>query len=182
MTDNAPLRGSKGMLYEGGIRVPLAVRWTGRIAAGSRCAIPVSGVDFFETFRVMLDRPVPAGQSLDGADLMPVWTGQARTLDRPSLYWHFPAYLQGQNFPGAADDRFRTRPCAAIRRGDWKLIEFFEDQHRELYNLADDIGETRNLAEQLPARAQQLADDLHAWQQRINAPIPVEPNPQFDPG
>ncbi len=179
ITDNSPFRGSKGMLYEGGIRVPLAIRWTGTVPANSRCDVPVSGVDFFETFRTMLSQPPPAGQPLDGADLMGLWTGQQSELQRSALYWHFPAYLQGKEYPGANDPHFRTRPCAAIRSGDWKLIEFYEDGRRELYKLNDDPGETTDVARLNPEITRRLTAELHAWQQQIEAPIPQQPNPEF---
>ena len=179
MTRCAPLRGSKGMAYEGGIRVPLSITWRGRITEKSRCDTPVTGVDFFETFRVMLDAERPNGQPLDGCDIMPLLVGASPEFARKSLFWHFPAYLEGKNYRGAPDPAFRARPFGAIRSGDWKLIRFFEDERVELYNLADDIGESRNLATEQPQIASRLAQDLKSWQLSVNAPIPTERNPAF---
>ena len=179
ITDNRPLRGSKGMLYEGGIRVPMCVRWPEQIAPGTRSAEPVSGVDFFETFRMMLHANLPAGQPLDGVDLMPLWRGHTQSLERDAMYWHFPAYLQGRDYPGAPDNRFRTRPCAAIRCGDWKLLEYFEEGAVELYHLGQDPGESINRATDHPGIAADLAGRLKTWQEQIDAPVPRQPNPQF---
>ena len=175
-----PLRGGKGMAYEGGIRVPLAIRWAGQIEKGTTCNVPVIGVDFYETFRVMLNAAAPIDQPLDGVDIMPLLKGEVTTLDRP-LYWHFPAYLQGENYSGAPDPHFRARPFGIIRDGDWKLIESFEDHQLELYNLSSDIAETNNLAGQKPELAHRLLGQLQKWRAGIDAPVPTEANPQYRP-
>ena len=160
VTSNQPLRGGKGMLYEGGIRVPLAVRWPGHIKPGSKCDTPVTSVDFYPTFLDLAGAPAPAGHTLDGESLVPLLTG-AGTLKRESIYWHFPCYLD-----------VRTTPVGAIRRGDWKLMEFFEDGSLELYNTRDDLSETKNLAAALPDKTKELHTLLVAWQHAVNAPIP----------
>jgi arylsulfatase A-like enzyme len=179
ITSMQPLRGGKGMLYEGGIRVPLVVRWPGRIPAGTTCAEPVIGIDFYPTILEIAGVRNPRGQILDGRNIVPLLTGPG-SLPPRSLFWHFPAYLQGKA-DGARDPYFRTRPAGAIRHGPWKLIDYFEDGELELYNLGDDIGETRNLAEASP----EIARDLHAvmlrWRETVNAPVPVEPNPEYNP-
>ncbi len=180
ITSNAPLRGGKGMFYEGGIRVPLAISWPGKVAAGSRCDTPVIGTDFFAMFEEMLDLEASGDQPCDGQSLITLLTGQSDSLER-ALYWHFPAYLQGKDYPGAADNQFRTRPCGVIRQGDWKLIVFFEDQRLELYNLTEDFGETTNAAEENPEIALRLLDDLRRWRERTDAQVPSEPNPEYQP-
>lgn len=181
ITSCAPLRGSKGMCYEGGIRVPLAIRWVDNIAADSRCDVPVHGVDFFATFQTMLDADVPGDQPMDGTDLLPLCRGESDTLER-SLFWHFPAYLQGKDYSGAPDKHFRARPFGIVRDGDWKLIEHFEDNRFELFNLAEDIGETTDVAEQHPDVTRRLASQLKNWRIKTDAPVPTERNPKYRPG
>lgn len=177
VTSMAPLRGSKGMLYEGGVRVPMCVRWPGRIAAGSRCDVPVISVDFYPTLLEMTRTPRPEKQPLDGESLLPLLT-QSGSLKRQAIYWHFPAYLQAYR---GISRPFRTRPAGAIRHGNHKLIEFFEDGRLELYNIKNDIGETRNLAKSQPETATKLHAMLKAWRKEINAKVPREKNPKFDP-
>ena len=98
------------------------------------------------------------------------------SLKKRSLFWHFPAYLQ--KYQGM-QQRFRTTPVSVIRQGDWKLLEFFEDGHRELYNTRSDIGETMNLIDSQPERATVLTNELHRWQKQVKAAIPSEPNPHY---
>jgi len=174
ITSNRPLRGGKGMLYEGGIREPTIVRWPAKVKAGTRCATPVIGLDFYPTFLEIAGAEKKPGQILDGESLVPLLTGTG-TLKRDAIFWHFPAYLQGSK------GTWRTTPCGVIRSGGWKLIEFFEDNRLELYNLADDIGEAADLAEKMPEKAKELHDRLVAWRKAVNAPVPTEKNPQFDP-
>jgi arylsulfatase A-like enzyme len=168
ITDNAPLRGGKGMLYEGGIRVPYIVRWPGKIPKGTQCAEPINSVDLYPTLLELAGAEPPANYPLDGASYVKLLTsgGKAR-LGREAIYWHFPGYL------GAGQDAWRTKPAGAIRAGDWKLIEFFEDKHVELYNLANDLSETNNLAEKLPDKAKELHAKLVAWRTALQAPMPT---------
>lgn len=176
-TSMAPLRGSKGMLYEGGIRVPLVIKWPGKTKPGSRSSTPVIGTDLFPTLIGIAGASAPGNQKLDGVNLAPVLTGEGAMMEQP-LFWHFPAYLQayrGINRP------FRTRPAGAIRMGDWKLIEFFEDGRLELYNLREDIGETKNLAKAMPEKTAELLARMKQWRGEVKAPIPTEPNPKYDP-
>jgi arylsulfatase A-like enzyme len=166
-TSNLPLRGGKGWMYEGGIREPLIVRWPSVVAPGAVLATPVSSPDFFPTFLEAAGaRPAP-GQTLDGVSLLPVLRGQG-LAERP-LFWHYPHY---GNQGGA--------PSAAIRRGDWKLIEWMEDQRVELFHLASDPSESVDLANREPRRAAALRAELHAWQQATGVRYPT-PNPGFDP-
>ena len=101
-------------------------------------------------------------------------------MNRPALYWHFPAYLQGKA-EGARDEHFRTRPGAAMRAGDWKLIEYFEDGELELYNLAEDLSELKNLAAAMPKKTRQLHNMMLTWRKELNAPVPTKLNPDYKP-
>lgn len=175
ITDNAPLRGGKGMLYEGGIRVPYIARWPGKTTPGSVCTQPINSVDLYPTLLEVAAAQPPANQPLDGTSYVRLLTsGGKGTLDRPALYWHFPGYL------GAGADSWRTTPAGAIRAGDWKLLEFFEDGRLELYNLQDDIGEQRNLASQMPDKVKELHGKLVAWRQEVKAPLPTPRKPSAE--
>ncbi|HQK77697.1 MAG TPA: sulfatase-like hydrolase/transferase, partial [Candidatus Hydrogenedentes bacterium] len=166
VSSNAPLREEKGTLYEGGIREPLIVRWPGVVEPGSTCAVPVSSVDFYPTLVDIAGGALPARQPLDGLSLR-VLLEQRAGLDRDAIYWHYPHY-------------HHSTPAGAVRAGDWKLIEFFEDGRLELYKLAEDISESRNLAASIPAKAAELREKLAAWRRQVNAAMPV-PNPDYDP-
>ena len=179
ITSMDPLRGGKGMLYEGGVRVPLVVRWPGVVQAGRRCDEPVIGIDFYPTLVEIAGTQSPPGQILDGRSIVPLLRGAETMADR-ALFWHFPAYLQGKA-AGARDEYFRTRPAGAIRLGHWKLIEYFEDGILELYNLKGDIGETTNLTRELPDKTEELHDKLIQWRQSVNAPVPTQLNPKYEP-
>jgi len=167
ITDNAPLRGGKGMLYEGGIRVPFIFRWNGHIAAGTTCDQPILSVDLYPTLLQVAGAPAPANYPLDGESCLKLLTGDAMQMNREAVYWHFPGYL------GAGEGTWRTTPAGAIRAGDWKLQEFFEDGRIKLYNLKDDIGERNDLAGRMPEKAMQLRQRLEAWRKAINAPMPT---------
>ena len=179
ITSNAPLRGGKGMLYEGGIREPMLVRWPGLVKPGSRCETPIIGIDFYPTLLEIAGIRKPKGKLLDGKSIVPLLKGGHR-LSRKALFWHFPAYLQGRA-EGARDPYFRTRPGGAIRAGDWKLIEYFEDGALELYNLKDDLGEKKNLAKVIPDKTAELHSQMLAWRKAVNAPVPTELNPDYNP-
>jgi len=175
-----PLRAGKGSYYEGGIRVPLVVRWPGKIKAGSKTAIPVTNMDFYPTFMDIVNYH-PKNLLLDGNSILPVLKGG--TIPQRPFYWHFPVYLQAYN-PLNDDGRdpvFRTRPGASIRNGDWKLIVYYEDNALELYNLKTDPGERKNLATENKAMAQKLYKQLTQWQASVHAPIPTAANPAFKP-
>ncbi|MEO1971908.1 MAG: sulfatase [Pirellulaceae bacterium] len=179
-TDMEPLRGHKGTYYEGGIRVPFFVHWPGVVQPG-RSDEPVIGVDMYRTFCSMTSVKMPANQPCDGMDLVPLLKGEVDALPLRPLFWHFPAYLQGTNKPlEPRDPLFRSRPCSIIRRGDWKLHEYFEDGGIELYNLANDVGERTDLAKSMPRKTSDLLAELRDWRKDINAPIPTEINPRFD--
>jgi len=178
ITSNAPLRGCKGMLYEGGIRVPLAVRWPGRVRPGSACDVPVIGIDFYPTLLAMAGAAVPEATILDGESLAPLLEGKGG-LEREAVFWHFPAYLEAYD---KSKGPWRTTPAGVVRKGNWKLLEFFENGRLELYNLKDDIGETNDLAGSMPEKAAELHRLLLAWRRSVDAPVPSEKNPLYDPG
>jgi len=176
-TSMIPLRGSKGMLYEGGIRVPMIVRWPGTVKPGGVCDVPVMGIDFYPTMLELARARRPAGHILDGLSIVPLLKGKG-TLNREAIFWHFPAYLESYN---EKQWPWRTTPAGAVRRGDFKLIEFFEDGKVELYNLKDDLGEKNNLAGTMPDKAEELHRTLVEWRKSVKAPVPAEKNPQYDP-
>jgi arylsulfatase A len=172
VTTNAPLRGEKGSLHEGGIRVPLVVRWPGRVPAGAECGVPVTSTDFYPTFLDAAGLTPPSGHDLDGVSLLPHLTGNT-PAETPAIYWHYPHY-------------HHSVPASAVREGDWKLIEFFEREENrlvsrfELYNLREDIGETRNLADSLPEVTGRLHQMLEDWRWSVRAQMP-RLNPDHDP-
>ena len=163
-TSNVPLRAGKGWLYEGGIRVPMIIRGPGVAAPGSEYHHPVTSTDFYPTLLELAELGSRAEQHLDGVSLAPLLRGEAMPADRP-LFWHYPHYGNQGGSPGAA-----------VRKGDYKLIEFFEDGRIELYNLAEDIGEQHDLAEVMPEKAAELLSLLHAWQEEVSSRFP-SPNP-----
>ena len=169
ITSNFPLRGGKGMLYEGGVRVPWIMKWTGRIRPGSTSDEPIISVDLFPTFCGLAKAKMPAKQILDGLDIAPIYLGDGSAkLERKAIYWHFPGYL------GSGKNEWRTTPAGAIRAGDWKLQESFEDGKLELHNLKDDIGQTKNLAAEQPARRDELHRMLRDWRESVGAPMPAK--------
>jgi uncharacterized sulfatase len=207
VTNNAPLREGKGSPYEGGIRVPLLVRWPGKVKPGSECDVPVHTVDFYPTFvnvasakvvsalaesekpdaATAKPRSEPAA-TLDGESLLPLLT-QSGTLQRPALFWHMPTYTTN----------YGHTPCAIIREGDWKLIHWFGDYldatgftpddkpygklivgpHTEVFNLREDPYETHNFATDRPKKTTHLTNALNAWLKRTGAKLPAA-NPDFD--
>lgn len=166
ITDNAPLRSGKGSLYEGGTRVPFIVRWPGVTRPGSITEVPAIHVDLFPTFVELTGAPLPK-QPLDGESLVPLFRQAAATFRREAIYQHFPGYL------GAGANSWRTTPVSVIYSGDWKLMEFLEDGHLELYNLREDISEKNNLAKRDADRAKQLHSQLVAWRKGIGAKMPT---------
>ena len=167
-TANPPLRAGKGSAYEGGVRVPLIVRWPGQVKPGSTCATPVITPDFYPTFLAAAGISPSASSAVDGENILPLLK-ESGPLRRVTIYWHYPHY-----HPGGAT------PYSALRQGDFRLVEFYEDQRIELYNLKDDIGESRDLAADQPEKAQALRKNLHGWLKATGAQLPTI-NPQADP-
>lgn len=172
-TTNAPLRAGKGYLYEGGIRVPLIVTWPKRIKAGSVNRTPVYSADLFATAVELAGLKNTTG--VDGMSLLPLLTARGR-FKRDALYWHYPHY-SNQSVNGGHLDQ----PGAAIRQGDYKLIEFYQDNHVELYDLKRDLGEQNDLASSRPQVAEQMRKKLAAWRQSVGAQM-MTLNPQYKPG
>jgi arylsulfatase A-like enzyme len=164
-TINAPLREGKGFLYEGGIRVPLLVRWPGVTKAGAAVAAPVSSIDFLPT--ICEACAVKSDAKVDGISFVSALKGEA--LKRDALYWHYPHYSNQGGKPGAV-----------VRAGDYKLIEFYENGRRELFDLNKDPGETRNLIESNPDVAKELAAKLDGWRKDVGAKM-TKPNPDYVP-
>jgi len=168
VTSNAPLRSGKGSLYEGGVRVPLIIHWPDGTHAGTQSNQLVQTADLYPTILEIagLQGDLNHNETVDGISLKPLLKYPDSTLKRDTLYWHYPHYYQ------------TTSPVSSIRQGKWKLLEFFEDKRLELYNLEDDIGETRNLAASEPKKAKELHQKLAQWRQKMDAPMP-NPNPNF---
>lgn len=164
VADNSPLRSGKGSCYEGGIRVPLIVRGP-RVVAGAECSTPVFSCDLFSTLLDAADVTFTPEGPLDGLTLTPLLQNPASKLDRDALYFHYPHY-----YP-------TTTPVSAIRKGDWKLLEYYEDGRTELYHLQNDLGEASNRVHGNPELAEQLKSELHDWRKRVGALEP-EPNPR----
>ena len=170
ITDNAPLRSGKGSLYEGGTRDPFVVRWPGVTKPGSTCDVPTIHVDVFPTLLEIAGAPKPA-QVLDGESMVKLFRDPGASLTRDAIYQHFPGYL------GAGANTWRTTPVGLVEAGDWKLMEFFEDGRLELYNLKDDIGESKNLAKENPEKMKELHAKMIAWREAIHAPMPAKNDP-----
>jgi len=163
-TANVPLRAGKGWLYEGGVREPMIVRAPGVTRPGSTCTEPVISTDFYPTMLELAGLPLRPNQHVDGVSFVPLLKGKEMT--RGPIYWHYPHY---GNQGGA--------PAGAVRDGDFKLIEWYEDGRLELYNLRDDIGEANNLAAAMPEKARELQKMLADWRKSAGAQMPTRKEP-----
>jgi arylsulfatase A-like enzyme len=163
-TSNAPLRAGKGWLYEGGIRVPWIIVAPGLTQPGSVCDTPTLSTDLFPTIVELAGLSLARHPHLDGQSLVPLLTGKA--LDRRPLFWHYPHY-SNQGGP----------PASAIREGDWKLIEWYEDASLELYNLRDDPAEQYQIAAREPDRAKSMQSRLATWRRDVHALMPMASDP-----
>lgn len=168
VTKNLGMRAGKGSAYEGGVRVPLLIHWPGVIQPGVTSSVPVISIDFYPTLLELAGLQDAPGHVLDGESLAPLLKGQGG-LKRDTLFWHYPHY-----HPGGA------KPYSAVREGDWRLVQFFETDAVELYNLKNDPLEQRNLASTEPAKAAALRKKLEGWRQQVKAQLPT-PNPAYDP-
>ncbi len=176
ITKQWPLRAGKGSYYEGGIREPMFINWPGKIAGGAKIDVPITNLDIYPTLLNVAEANVPDGKIIDGRSVLPIIKG-ARIAPRP-LFWHFPIYLEGGNIE-TQDVKFRTRPGSAIRFGNWKLIQYFENNDIELYDLSNDIGEKNNLAKTNPEMVKKLVGMLEKWRINTNAPVPSVLNPNY---
>jgi len=166
-THNAPLRSGKGFPYEGGIRVPYIVRWPGVVKPKQTIDTPVCSIDLLPTILDACKIEGPKGKTIDGVSLTPILESKGEIKDRP-LFWHFPHY------------RFARGPYSIIRAGDWKMIYWFEEDGVELFNLAEDLSETTDLAAKEPTRVADLKKQLQQWYVTSNAKLPKK-NPSFKP-
>ena len=170
VSDCRPLRESKGHLYEGGIRVPMIVRWPGHVPEGKLCKTPVISMDFYPTFLELADLK-PSGKPIDGESLLPLFR-QTGKLTRKTIYFHFPNYAWHMG----------NRLAGAVREGKWKMIRNYDDGSLELYDLQEDLSEKRNLAKKSPQVAKRLNQKLSNWLKETNAPMPtLNSNPKDVP-
>ena len=174
VTDNAPLRGGKGQLYEGGLRVPMIVRWPGVVCPGTTTGVLSAHVDLYPTFLEIGDARQPS-QPLDGVSLVPVLRDPDVKLGRTAIYSHFPGYLEGYGKP-----TWRTTPAGMIIEGDWKLLQFYEDERFELYNLREDLSEKQNLAAKNPGKVRELNQKFVTWRTGIGGVMPVRKTGESD--
>ena len=167
VTSLKPLKGEKGTLFEGGIRVPLIVKLPGNVKSGTICSEPTISYDFYPTFVELAQGKLPVNQTIDGKSLVPLFAKPSSRLDRSAIHWHYPHY-------------HHDRPASCIRERDWKLIEYLDGSGEvKLYNLNRDSGETKNLADANKGRVNDLKRKLHRWRQSVVARMPI-PNPSFD--
>ena len=160
-TCNLPLRAGKGWLYEGGIREPMIIKWPGVTTASTTCGVPVTSTDFYPTMLEMAGLPPRPAQHVDGVSMVPLLKG-GTSLQRKAIYWHYP-HNHGSG----------SIPSAAVRAGDWKLIEWYGEKRVELFNLADDLSETKDLAKSNPDKTKELHAMLKAWREEVGAVIPA---------
>lgn len=165
--DNRPLRGFKGMLFEGGIRIPWIVRWPGRVQPGAVCTTPVISTDCYPTLLEVAGLPPTPNHALDGKSLVPLFEG-GQDIDRDALYFHYPNYAFHK----------QNRLGSAIREGNHKLIKRYDDGSLELYDLSQDLGEKNNLASTSSDHARRLERKLDAWLVKTGAQLPTRASPE----
>lgn len=164
-----PLRGAKGWMYEGGIRVPLIIKWPGKVKAGSESAELVTGTDYYPTILQMAGLPLMPEQHIDGVSLTPILAGK-KELNRDAIYWHFPHYSNhGLQSPGAA-----------IRYRQYKLLEYFENGTVQLFDLSEDLSEQNDLSKIHPKIVKHLQGKLQTWHDEVGAKM-MSLNPNYDP-
>ena len=166
-TSNLPLRAGKGWAYEGGVREPLIVRWPRHLPAGVVADEVVTSTDFFPTLLDLAGLPLRPEAHVDGRSFASVLRSPGTHLPERAIYWHYPHYSNQ-----------RGKPHGAVREGRWKLIEWYEDDRVELFDLEADPGELHNLAATETARASDLRAKLHAWREQVGAKMPT-PNPNY---
>ena len=189
-TSNRPLHGYKGNLYEGGIRVPACMAWPGKIQKGTTCDTPITFVDYLPTFAELAGVTLDADQQpVDGVSLVPLMMG--KSIAERAIFWHFPLYANLSSrvkkadapgtFPVFGTDRLYWRgvPATAIRRDNYKLLYFYEDESFKLFDLVNDISESTDLSATQPEIAARLLKELKEWTAAVDAPIPDRPNPSF---
>ena len=168
VSDLSPLKGEKGSLHEGGIRVPLIVKHPNSVKAGTTCSEPTISYDFYPTFVDTAEGSLPENQTIDGLSLLPLLSNPKAKLNRKAIHWHYPHY-------------HHDRPASAIRERDWKFIEYLDGTGDvELYHISEDLGEKKNLAGERKGKVADLKKKLFSWRQDVLARIPI-PNPSYDP-
>ena len=168
VSDLAPLKGEKGSLHEGGIRVPLIVKHPKKVKAGTTCSEPTISYDFYPTFVEAGGGSLPENQTIDGLSLLPLLSNPKAKLNRKAIHWHYPHY-------------HHDRPASAIRERDWKFIEYLDGTGDvELYHIAKDLSESKNLAGERKGKVADLKQKLFGWRNDVLARIPI-PNPSYDP-
>lgn len=167
ITNNTPLKSGKGDIYEGGVRVPLVFKWPQKIKAGELNHTLAISPDIYTTILKLADKSTTFKNDIDGQDLSPLLLDN-KEIDREAIYWHYPHY-----HPEGA------KPYSAVRKGDWKLIQIFEEKTLQLYNLKEDIGETKNLVSEHPEKTKELLDNLNNWREKVHAQMPTT-NPDYD--
>ena len=168
VSDLAPLKGEKGSLHEGGIRVPLIVKYPKMVKPGTTCSEPTISYDFYPTFVEAAGGSLPESQTIDGHSLLPLLKSPMAKLNRKAIHWHYPHY-------------HHDRPASAIRERDWKFIEYLDGTGDvELYHISEDLGEKKNLAAVRKGKVADLKQKLFSWRQYVLARIPI-PNPSYDP-
>ena len=179
ISNQFPLRAGKGSYYEGGIKVPLIFSWKGKIKENSESFERVSNIDFFPTIKNILGYEND-NLNLDGLDLNPIFEGNK--IEERALFFHFPIYLEPYNVhkDDGTDPLFRTRPGSVLIKNNWKLHHYFEDNKIELYDIEEDVSESKNLSEINIEKTKELFDDLEKWRKENNAPIPSMKNPNYN--
>lgn len=168
VSDLSPLRGEKGNVYEGGVRVPLIIKYPPLTKPNTTCSEPTISYDFYPTFARLARASLPHNQTIDGHDFTELLSRPEAQLNRDAIHWHYPHYHHG-------------RPASSIRSRDWKLIEYLDGSgDTELYQLSEDLGESHDLAGVFPGRARTLQQQLDDWRRSVVAAMPI-PNPAYDP-
>jgi len=187
-TSNLPLYGYKGTLYEGGIRIPTCMAWPNKIHPGSTCDTPITCVDYLPTFAELTGTSLAQSKyPVDGVSMLPLMMG--KTIPERAIFWHFPLYANIDHsvapgtFPVFGTDNLYWRgvPATVIRRGKYKLLYYYEDQSFKLFDVVNDIGESKDLSAEHPEIAAQLLAELKAWTAAVDAPVPNSVNPTFNP-
>ena len=185
-TTNRPLHAAKGAFFEGGIRVPTCAVWPTVIKPGTRSGTALTSVDFLPTFAEVSGASLPTNQPVDGQSFADVLQGQT-VLQNRAIFWHYPLYLSGAGYNkvlpvyGTDQMHWRAVPSSVIRKGDYKLIYYYEYDEYKLFNVRDDLSEKHDLAQEMPQRAKQLHAELMAWIKDTKAPVPSKNNPKFAP-
>jgi arylsulfatase A-like enzyme len=183
-TTNAPLKGAKGAFFEGGVRVPTFMHWPKVIQAGTHCKTPITSVDYMPTFADMAQANLPTQQPIDGTSLLPLLKGHS--IDDRAIFWHYPLYLagsgEGQVIPvhNTQNMYWRAVPSSMICKGEYKLIQFFEDQSVQLYHIGNDPSEVHELSQSHPEKTKELLQELKKWQKSTNAVTPHIYNEKFN--